>query len=62
MWIIVFKKIGLVVGLLLIVIVTVLLIGSLGADTLPVVLGLIGIFVIGVFLLSKKKKWMTSNK
>ncbi len=62
MWSVVFKKIALVVGILLIVIAAVLLIGSLGANTFPVILGLVGIFMIGVFLLSKKKKWMTSNK
>ncbi len=59
---IVFKKIALVVGILLIVVGAVLLIGSLGSNTFPVILGLVGIFMIGVFLLSKKKKWMTSNK
>ncbi|MGW8289366.1 MAG: hypothetical protein ACWGNP_03750 [Candidatus Bathyarchaeia archaeon] len=57
-----FQKIALVVGIILIVIAAVLLIGNLGANTFPVVLGLIGIFVIGVFFLSKKKKWIVSNK
>ena len=46
----------------MIVIVAVLLIGNLDANVFPVVLGLLGIFVIGVFFLSKKKKWMVSNK
>jgi LPXTG-motif cell wall-anchored protein len=46
----------------LIVIAAILLIGNLGANTFPVVLGLLGIFVIGVFFLSKKKKWIVSNK
>ncbi len=58
-----FKKIALVVGILLIGIAAVLLTRNLGANkTLPVVLGLLGIFVIAVFLLSKKKKWLTLNK
>ena len=56
------EKIALLVGIILIVIAVVLLIGNLGADIFPVVLGLLGIFVIGVFLLSKKKKWLVSNK
>jgi LPXTG-motif cell wall-anchored protein len=47
----------------LIVIAAVLLIGNFSsANTFPVVLGLLGIFVIGVFFLSKKKKWLVSNK
>jgi len=47
----------------LIVIAAVLLLGNFsGADIFPVVLGLLGIFVIGVFFLSKKKKWLLSNK
>jgi len=46
----------------LIVIAAVWLIGNLGADIFPVVLGLLGMFVIGVFFLSKKKKWLVSNK
>jgi len=47
----------------LIVIAAVLLIGdSSSANLVPVVLGLLGIFVIGVFFLSKKKKWIVSNK
>ena len=47
----------------MIVIAAVLLIGNFaGANTFPVVLGLLGIFVIGVFFLSKKKKWLVSNK
>jgi uncharacterized membrane protein YfcA len=57
-----FQKIVLLIGIILIVIAAVLLIGNLGADTFPVVLGLLGIFVIGVFFLSKKKKWVVSNK
>ena len=57
-----FQKIALLVGIILIVIAAVLLIGNLGANTYPVVLGLLGIFVIGVFFLSKKKKWIVSNK
>jgi LPXTG-motif cell wall-anchored protein len=39
-----------------------LLIGNLEANIFPVVLGLLGIFVIGVFFLSKKKKWLVSKK
>ena len=46
----------------MIVIAAVLLIGNLGADIFPVVLGLLGIFVIAVFFLSKKKKWIVSNR
>jgi uncharacterized membrane-anchored protein len=57
-----FQKIALLVGIILIVIATVLLIGNLGANIFPVVLGLLGLFVIGVFFLSKKKKWLVSNK
>jgi hypothetical protein len=57
-----FQKIALLIGIILIVIAAVLLIGNLGANTFPVVLGLLGIFVIGVFFLSKKKKWLVSNK
>ncbi len=56
------QKIALLVGVVLIVIVAVLLIGNLGADIVLAVLGLLGIFVIGVFFLSKKKKWIVSNK
>jgi LPXTG-motif cell wall-anchored protein len=56
------QKIVLLVGIILIVIAAVLLIGNLDANAFPVVLGLLGIFVIGVFFLSKKKKWMVSNK
>jgi len=57
------QKIALVVGIILILIAIVLLIGDLSiADIFPVVLGLLGIFVIGVFFLSKKKKWLVSNK
>jgi membrane protease YdiL (CAAX protease family) len=58
-----FQKIALLVGIILIVIAAVLLIGNFSSvDTYPVVLGLLGIFVIGVFFLSKKKKWILSNK
>jgi len=57
-----FQKIALLVGIILIVIAVVLLIGNLEADVFPVVLGLLGIFVIGVFFLSKKKKWLVSNQ
>ena len=46
----------------MIVIAAVLLIGNFGDSTLPVFLGLLGIFIIGVFSLSKKKKWLVSNK
>jgi len=56
------QKIALLVGVVLIVIAAVLLIGNLGADIVLAVLGLLGIFVIGVFFLSKKKKWIVSNK
>jgi LPXTG-motif cell wall-anchored protein len=56
-----FQKIALFVGIILIVIAAVLLIGTSDANT-SVVLGLLGIFVIGVFFLSKKKKWLVSNK
>jgi LPXTG-motif cell wall-anchored protein len=56
-----FQKIALFVGIILIVIAAVLLIGNSDANT-SVVLGLLGIFVIGVFFLSKKKKWLVSNK
>jgi LPXTG-motif cell wall-anchored protein len=60
---IMFQKIVLLVGIILIVIAAVLLIGNFSsANTFPVVLGLLGIFVIGVFFLSKKKKWLVSNK
>jgi uncharacterized membrane-anchored protein len=57
-----FQKIALLVGMILIVIAAVLLIGNLGVDVFPVVLGLLGICVIGIFFLSKKKKWLVSNK
>jgi len=60
---IMFQKIVLLVGIILIVIAAILLIGNFSsANTFPVVLGLLGIFVIGVFFLSKKKKWLVSNK
>jgi len=57
-----FQKIGLLMGIILIVIAAVLLVGNPDANTFPVVLGLLGIFVIGVFFLSKKKKWLVSEK
>lgn len=58
-----FKKIAILVGIILIVIAAVLLIGNFsGVNTFPVALGLLGIIVIGVFFLSKKKKWLVSNK
>jgi LPXTG-motif cell wall-anchored protein len=56
-----FQKIALFVGIILIAIAAVLLIGTSDANT-SVILGLLGIFVIGVFFLSKKKKWLVSNK
>ena len=57
-----FQKIALFVGIILIMIAAVLLIGNLDDSILPVVLGLLGIFVIAFFFLSKKKKWLVSNK
>jgi len=57
-----FQKIVLLLGIILIVIAAVLLIGNLGANVFPVVLGSLGIFVIGFFFLSKKKKWLVSYK
>jgi hypothetical protein len=57
-----FQKIALLVGIILVMIAAVLLIGNFGDSTLPVFLGLLGIFIIGVFSLSKKKKWVVSNK
>ena len=57
-----FQKIALLIGIILILIAAVLLIGNSDANTFPVVLGLLGIFVIGVFSLRKKKKWLVSNK
>jgi len=57
-----FQKLALLAGIILIVIAAVLLMGNLGANTFPAALGLLGIFVIGVFFLSKKKKWIVSNK
>jgi uncharacterized membrane protein YdjX (TVP38/TMEM64 family) len=57
-----FQKIALLVGIILIVIATVLLIVNFGDTSFPVVLGLLGIFIIGVFSLSKKKKWIVSKK
>jgi hypothetical protein len=57
-----FQKIALLIGIILIVMAAVLLVGNIGANTFPIVLGLLGIFVIGVFFISKKKKWLVSNK
>jgi LPXTG-motif cell wall-anchored protein len=58
-----FQTIALFVGIILIAIAAVLLIGDFSnANIFPVVLGLLGIFVIGVFFLSKKKKWLVSNR
>jgi len=57
-----FQKIALLIGIILIVIAAVLLIGNFDNSTLPVFLGLLGIFIIGVFSLSKKKKMVISNK
>ena len=50
-------------GIILIAIAAVLLIGNFSnVNIVPAVLGLLGIFVIGVFFLSKKKKWLVSNR
>jgi len=49
MWSVMFQKIALLIGIILILIAAVLLIGNSDANTFPVVLGLLGIFVIGVF-------------
>ena len=57
-----FQKIALLIGIILIVMAAVLLVGNVGANTFPIVLGLLGVFVIGVFFISKKKKWLVSNK
>ena len=57
-----FQKVALFVGIILIVIAAVLLIGNSDANIFSVVLGLLGIFVIGVFFIIKKKKWLVSNK
>jgi LPXTG-motif cell wall-anchored protein len=57
-----FQKIALLIGIILIAIAAVLLVGNVGANTFPVVIGLLGILVIGVFFISKKKKWLVSNK
>jgi hypothetical protein len=57
-----FQKIALFVGIILIVIAAVLLIGNFSSANTSVVLGLLGIFVIAVFFLSKKKKWLVSNR
>ncbi len=50
------------VGAILIVLAVVLLLGNLGDSTFPVFIGLLGIIVIGAFFLSKKKRWLISNK
>jgi hypothetical protein len=46
----------------LIVLAAVLLIGNFSDSTLSVFLGLIGLFIIAIFSLSKKKKWIVSEK
>jgi hypothetical protein len=56
------QKIALLAGIFLIVIAVVLLDGNWEADIFPVILGLVGIFVITVFFFSKKKKWLISEK
>jgi len=56
------QKIALLAGIFLIVIAAVLLDGNWEADIFPVILGLVGIFVVAVFFLSKKKKWLVSNE
>jgi len=56
------QKTALLVGIFLIVIAAVLLDGNWEADIFPVILGLVGLFVVAVFFLSKKKKWLVSNK
>jgi len=55
-------RIVLLAGIILIIIAAVLLIGNLDANVSPVFIGLLGIIVVGVFFLSKKKKWIISNK
>ena len=57
-----FQKVALLVGVILIVTAAALLIGNFGDSIFPVFLGLLGIFIIGVFSLSKKKKWLVSEK
>jgi len=57
-----FQKIVFFVGAILIVLAVVLLLGNLGDSTFPVFIGLLGIIVIGAFFLSKKKRWLISNK
>jgi LPXTG-motif cell wall-anchored protein len=59
---IMFQKIALLAGIILIMMAAVLLIGNLDANVFPVFIGLLGIIVIGVFFLSKKKKWLVSKK
>jgi LPXTG-motif cell wall-anchored protein len=58
----VFKKIVLLMGILLIAIAAIWILGRFEASPFPIFLGLLGLVAIGVFLLSKKKKWMVSNK
>ena len=56
------QKIALFIGIILILIVAVLLIGNLDSNVFPVFMGLLGIIVIGVFFLGKRKKWIASKK
>ena len=56
------QKTALLVGIFLIVIGVFLLDGNWEADIFPVILGLVGLFVITVFFLSRKKKWLVPNK
>jgi LPXTG-motif cell wall-anchored protein len=49
-------------GILLIAIAAIWILGRFEASPFPIFLGLLGLVAIGVFLLSKKKKWMVSNK
>ena len=52
-----FQKIALFVGIILIAIAAVLLIGNFSnANIVPAVLGLLGIFVIGVFFPKQEEK------
>ena len=56
------QKIALLLGIILIVIMAVLLNGNWESIIFPIILGLVGVFVIAVFFLSKKKKWLVSSK
>ena len=56
------QKIALLAGIISIIVVAVLLIGNLDANFFLVFIGLLGIIVIGIFFLSKKKKWIVSIK